>query len=160
LRQPIPKLVCKKLKLSGRLPRLLPVRVVPEQKPNPPESIELQVEIPPYVEQYAIEPAPSVYIEPEASVFTEPYVEPPRKVVPEIPSHVEVKLIPTPKKRGPRYAAAPEESSEPPVTKPLKVIRKRKAEAPKIFETDPRPMPQAMLVGIETESEDSNESED
>lgn len=145
LRQPIPTLTRTKLKLSGRVPRILPVRVVAESRFNGEAHIDVPANAPVCPEQLGPPPLQSCI---------EPYLEPPRKVVPEIPPHVEVQVIPTPKKRAPRYTSAAEESPEPPVTKPLKVIRKRKAEAPKIFETVPKAMPQAMLEGIETGPED------
>lgn len=46
----------------------------------------------------------------------------------------------------------PDIAQEPP--KPLKVIRRRREEAPKVFETPPRTVPIAMLEGISLESDE------
>jgi hypothetical protein len=48
-------------------------------------------------------------------------------------------------------------TAAPPPPKPLKVIRRRKAEEPKVFETPPRSFPKAMLEGISSALEETGE---
>ncbi len=80
--------------------------------------------------------------------------------VAERPQAVQVKVIPTPgmKRRPP--AKPRKEAMEPTATKPLKIIRRRREEAPKVFETAPMPVPEAMLAGIKAPEEDSTDNGD
>ncbi len=86
----------------------------------------------------------------------------PRKPVrvADVPQAVQVKVIPTPgmKRRPP--AKPRKEATEPVATKPLKIIRRRREEAPKVFETAPMPVPKAMLAGIKAPEEDSSDNGD
>jgi hypothetical protein len=123
----IPSLKNRRLKISGKMPRLVPVRLSAETRSVEPDAATAQT----------VEPIP------------EPLAAP----VECVPQRVEVKVIPTPRKREPRSVTPVVEASE--IPKPLKVIRKRKEEAPKVIETVPRPMPQSMLAGIEAACPDS-----
>jgi hypothetical protein len=53
--------------------------------------------------------------------------------------------------------SAEDETTAPPIAKPLKVIRKRREQAPKVFETAPKPVPQAMLEGIKKPQENGEQ---
>ena len=64
-----------------------------------------------------------------------------------------IKVFPTPKRRGPKSFQGVNGLSGPAVPKPLKVIRRRGEQEPKIFETTARPLPRAMLDGIRFDHE-------
>ncbi|MEJ2715824.1 MAG: hypothetical protein P8182_01595 [Deltaproteobacteria bacterium] len=55
-----------------------------------------------------------------------------------------------------KKALEPEAPPGPP-PKPLKVIRRRRAEEPKVFETIPKAFPRAMLEGIKVTPTDKGE---
>ncbi len=163
-RRAVPTLRKRTLKVSARVPRMLPVKLAPEPRKEAEELVRAEVvaaprPLPmpePVVEVTPVELAP---IEPPR--MEPPLVEIPRMELPsvEIPPHVQVQFIPTPKKRGPRSVSLAEEPTTPPVSKPLKIIRKRKEQEPKVFETAPKPVPQAMLEGIKTSPENSDQIE-
>ncbi len=153
--------------MSARVPRILPVKLAPEPKKEEQEPIIVDVVAAPHpiaIPEPVVEPSPTKLapIEPLptklAPIEPAPMELPSPEVPPmELPPHVQVKVIPTPKKRAPRTVVLAEEPTAPPVTKPLKVIRKRKEEAPKVFETAPKPVPQAMLEGIKTSEENGDQ---
>jgi hypothetical protein len=84
-------------------------------------------------------------------------VESPRELprVVEIPQAVPVKVIPEAGAKTRRAAKPREEASPAIATKPLKVIRRRREEAPKVFETAPMPVPEAMLAGAKASDNDA-----
>jgi len=160
-RQAVPTLRKRTLKVSGRVPRILPVKFAAESRKEE-EPIKIEVVLEQRTQPMAIPVVELPQMELPSKELPQmelPRMEPPQMELPslEIPSHVQVKVIPTPKKRGPRSVALAEEPNTPPVTKPLKVIRKRREEAPKIFETAPKPVPQAMLEGIKTSQENGDQ---
>jgi hypothetical protein len=74
-----------------------------------------------------------------------------------LPAKHVVTVIPTPRKprvRTPRLEV--EEAASVPVNKPLKVIRRRREETPKVFETTAKSFPRAMLEGIDIELGENN----
>jgi hypothetical protein len=69
-----------------------------------------------------------------------------------------IRVVPSPRKRQtarPKIETAPVKADTP---KPLKVIRRRREEAPRIFETPPKTLPKAMLEGIDLNSELDSEN--
>lgn len=174
-RKAVPTLRKKTLKVSGRVPRVLAVRLGSEAKRGDEEPVA--VEAPVLVEPIeAPTPVPVPDVAPDFeplevtptmnSIEASPDVDLSGEESPvvELPSpdtfpRAQVKLIPTPKKRGPRSLAAEDEPSTPPVNKPLKVIRKRREQEPKVFETAPKPVPQAMLEGIKKPQENGDQPE-
>jgi len=68
-------------------------------------------------------------------------------------SQVTIKVIPTPKKRHSRTPEIDVEPLVPQEPKPLKVIRRRAAQEPKVFETEARLFPEAMLEGVKSLNE-------
>jgi hypothetical protein len=149
----IPQLKTQELK--AREPRPIEPRIPEVKPPSPrrsePKSLELKAEKP---KRTAPKPpkADDVLSEPiKLETLAERALEPERPARPEIPAHVAVKVIPTPRKRETKQAeAVVQPPPELPTTRPLKVIRKRREEAPKIFETIATTVPQAMLAGIAT----------
>ncbi|MBI4964336.1 MAG: hypothetical protein HY913_13750 [Desulfomonile tiedjei] len=120
----IPRLNSTKVKVAGKLPRV---------------SLE------------RLKPAAPVERQPVEAIVARPSPETVQKV--ERPSEAIIKVVPTPRKREirpPRAKAAPLQPAPP---KPLKVIRRRREEAPKIFETSPKSVPKAMLEGIDLDTE-------
>ncbi len=80
--------------------------------------------------------------------------------VAEVPVAVQVKVIPTPDTKRRRPVKPQKETTEPVATKPLKIIRRRREEAPKVFETAPMPVPKAMLAGIKVSEKDATDNGD
>jgi hypothetical protein len=168
-RKAVPTLRKKTLKVSGRVPRILPVKFSHESKDGDDEPIVMESLVPvspmpvlePVPELEPVDAAPVMDSPLEPVALDLPSGESPQAELPsvEIPSQVQVQFIPTPKKRGPRSLAAEEEPSSLPVNKPLKVIRKRGEQEPKVFETAPKPVPQAMLEGIKKPQENGDQPE-
>jgi hypothetical protein len=168
-RKAVPTLRKKTLKVSGRVPRVLPVKLSHEAKNGDNEPIVMESFVPvcpmpvadPVPDLEPVDTAPVMDAPQEYVALELPPEEFPEAELPsvEIPPHVQVQFIPTPKKRGPRSLAAEEEPSSPPVAKPLKVIRKRREHEPKVFETAPKPVPQAMLEGIKKPQENGDQPE-
>ncbi|MBI5571934.1 MAG: hypothetical protein HY914_18470 [Desulfomonile tiedjei] len=138
-----------------REPRPVEPRI-PEVKPPSPrrseaKSLDFKAEKPKRPAR-KIPKADDVLPEPiKLETLAERALEPERPVRLEIPAHVAVKVIPTPRKRETKQAeAVVQPPPELPATRPLKVIRKRREEAPKVFETIATSVPQAMLAGIAT----------
>ncbi len=77
---------------------------------------------------------------------------------PEVPADVKIQVVPTPRKRQPRIPEPPLESVVSATPKPIKVIRRRAEEAPKIFETAPKTVPKAMLEGVKLLLEEEGEN--
>lgn len=96
-------------------------------------------------------------VEPRAEPETpkEPVVEAPspRPLV-EKPREVPVQVIPPRRKRERRAPKVEEAAAPPPAPKPLKVIRRRKEEAPKVFETPPKEFSSTILRGFHLSPED------
>ncbi len=96
------------------------------------------------------EPGPG----PEPAVTPAPLVGKARS-----PPRALVKVLPTREKRTrkrPEMEVAPVIAAVP---KPLKVIRRRKQEEPKVFETAPRTVPRAMLEGINESTDAETEGQ-
>jgi len=113
------------IKVVGKVPRLPSLRVKPVAAVREEEPVE----------------AGAIRRSPEPM----PVVEPPTEAL--------VTVVPTPRKREIRPQRAKPAPVEPAAPKPLKVIRRRREEAPKIFETPPKTLPKAMLEGIDLEPE-------
>ncbi len=129
----IPRLANKKVRLEGRVPKILVLRTRQIEITEEPESVE--------------EPAPAAVAEPQTE--PEPIEEPLAVPV--------VKVVPTPKRpraRTPKVDrdAATAASAQ----KPLKVIRRRREQSPIVFETMPKSFPKAMLEGVDFEAEENN----
>jgi hypothetical protein len=127
----IPRLENKKVKVAGRIPRL------GKAKALLPGILRVQepVETEPHEAQESLDTI-------EISV---------------LPKAVAVKVIPTPATRKARLPKPEAEPLEP--SKPLKVIRRRREQAPKVFETSPGASPKAMLEGISVESDQNVDSQ-
>jgi hypothetical protein len=122
-----------RIKLRGKVSELIPSRIhkrliSAESKDLPTEELEL-TESSAEVADVVTEPQPMI-IEVEDS----------KVKIPEI----SVKVVPTPAKR--RRSAKVELA--PKLAQPLKVIRRRREEAPKVLETPPKDYPKSMLEGI------------
>lgn len=77
----------------------------------------------------------------------------PQPAAPE-PREVPVKVLPPREKRQRRAPKVEDAPAAPPTPKPLKVIRRRKEEAPKIFETPPKEFPEAILSAFHLRPDD------
>lgn len=88
-----------------------------------------------------------------------PREEPRPRAVTEVqrPEEVEVKVVPTPRKRQTRVPKTEGEPPAPATSKPLKVIRRRAEQAPKVFETTTKRFPKAMLEGIKINLDEERE---
>lgn len=131
----IPKLTSKIVRVGGRVPKTLVL------KSRSAEIVEEQ--------ELAQQPLPTPLPVVEEQARPAPIEEPPAK-------HV-VTVIPTPRRTRAR-APKPEEKEAAPIAapKPLKVIRRRREESPKVFETVAKSLPRAMLEGIDIELGDNN----
>jgi hypothetical protein len=137
----IPKLIKKKVRAEGTVPRMLVLRSRSAATPEEPESAQPPLPEPLTVMEVQAQPAPSVRPAP----------------VQELPAKHVVTVVPTPRKprvRTPRLEV--EEAASAPVNKPLKVIRRRREETPKVFETTAKSFPRAMLEGIDIELGENN----
>lgn len=67
---------------------------------------------------------------------------------------VVVKVLPTPRKRERKPPKSEVLQPVDPTPKPLKVIRRRREEEPKVFETQPKTLPDAMLEGSKVVSDE------
>jgi len=131
----IPKLTNKKVRAEGRVPKILVLRS---------RSAEIVAE-----PELAQQPLPSPMPVVEEQARPAPIEESPAK-------HV-VTVIPTPRKTRVRTPKLEEKEAAPiPAPKPLKVIRRRREETPKVFETVAKSLPRAMLEGINIELGDNN----
>jgi hypothetical protein len=129
----VPNLVHRKVKAEGRVPRILVLRsrsVAIEQEPEP------------------VEP-------PSSELLTVGEEQAPRPAtVEELPAKHVVTVVPTPRKTRARIPKQEEEKAAPVAApKPLKVIRRRREESPKVFETIPKSFPKAMLEGVDIDVE-------
>lgn len=118
----IPRLSNIRIRLGGKLPRAISAKTTCVEEEQPQEIAAPQ--------------AQSIEVVPEP------------EVVPVPPPQVTVKVIPTPKKRHTRVPEIEIEPLVPQEPKPLKVIRRRAAQEPKVFETEARLFPEAMLEGV------------
>ncbi len=136
-----------------RLPVLMQIRKEP-----PPEkkSAVDEPEIAPQVGAAEIEPEP----EPTAAPDLESGVEQVAELEPEPKSkakEVKITFLPTPKKRQRKTSEPDEEEETQPPSRPLKVIRRRKEEEPKVFETLPKTFPTVLLEGVKVSQTESSE---
>lgn len=115
-----------------------PVRKVREPKPKRVEPVEAFVKEEPPIPVVELKPAKR-----EAS---------------EASADVRIQLVPTPRKRQPRIPEPQVESVVSATPKPIKVIRRRAEEAPKVFETAPKTVPKAMLEGVKLLVEEEGEN--
>jgi hypothetical protein len=137
----IPKLIKKKVRVEGRVPRTLVLRPRSAAIPEEPEPVHPPLPEPLTVVEEQAQPAPSDRPAP----------------IEELPVKHVVTVVPTPRKqrvRTPRVEV--EEAASVPVHKPLKVIRRRREETPKVFETTAKSFPRAMLEGINIELGENN----
>jgi hypothetical protein len=137
----IPKLIKKKVRAEGTVPRILVLRSRSAAIAEEPESAQPPLPEPLTVVEEQAQPAPSIRPTP----------------IQELPAKHVVTVIPTPRKprvRTPRLEV--EEAASVPVNKPLKVIRRRREETPKVFETTAKSFPRAMLEGIDIELGENN----
>ncbi len=97
--------------------------------------------------------------------LSKPEPDKPARPVPEVqgppniretPRPIAVTVIPPPKKRQPRLPK--QEVTAPPVPVALKVIRRRREQAPKVFEKTVKSFPKGMLEGVELHSEEIEEN--
>lgn len=96
-------------------------------------------------------------IEEPAQVEPQPIQRPSQAgEIPTFPKPAAVKVVPTPVRRKPRMPKMETEPVAP--SRPLKVIRRRGEQAPKVFETSAKIVPQAMLEGIAVEPDEKAES--
>ena len=70
---------------------------------------------------------------------------------------VKVTFLPTPKKRQRKVEESNNEEETPQQSRPLKVIRRRKQEEPKVFETPPKTFPTVLLEGVKSPTTESGE---
>ena len=128
----IPRLIRQKVRAEGRVPRIL---VLKSSGPKIVGGLEL-IELPPPSHGPAEEQqAPHEHIE-------------------ELAAEAVVTEAPAPRKarfKTPKFEAEAGASTTP-VQKPLKVIRRRREQTPKVFETMAKSFPRAMLEGIDLES--------
>jgi hypothetical protein len=137
----IPKLIRKKVRAEGRVPRTLILRSRSAAIPEEQEPVQPPLPEPSTVVEEQAQPAPSVRPAP----------------IQELPAKHVVTVVPTPRKprvRTPRLEVV--EAAAVPVHKPLKVIRRRREETPKVFETTAKSFPRAMLEGIDIELGENN----
>jgi len=129
----IPKIINKKVRAEGRVPRTLVLRSRSAGIVEEPEKIQPVL--------------PLAVIEEQ---------ERPAAATP-LPTKVVVTVVPTPRKARARSPKTEGAAIPPaPVAKPLKVIRRRREESPKVFETSPKSLPRAMLEGIDIELGETN----
>ena len=126
----VPLLNNRKIKVSGMVPRLSSFKLCPATA--------------------VVEEAPL-----EASVTKRPR-ESAQQSKP--PSAARTKVVPAPKEEVTRPQRAKASALEPVALKPLKVIRRRREEAPKVFETPPKIVPKAMLEGIDIDRDTDAEN--
>ncbi len=129
----IPRLANKKVRLEGRVPKILVLRSRQIEIVEEPESVE--------------EPAPVVVT--ETRVEAPPAQEPRAVPVVRVVSTRKMPRARTPKVDAEAVAPAP-------IQKPLKVIRRRREQSPIVFETMPKSVPKAMLEGIDFEAGENN----
>ena len=132
MRVPAPRLTGIKVRMQAKTLEVnvveeAPVKVAEEAGPSTPQETVKQ----------APKPRRSVKKPPEATRSVSPAreekpVEPAKK---QKPVEVDARLVPPPK--------------------PLKVIRRRRAEEPKVFETAPKSFPRAMLAGVKVTPEEA-----
>jgi hypothetical protein len=137
----IPKLIKKKVRAEGSVPRILVLRSRSAAIPEEPEPVQPPPPEPLTVVEEQTQPAPNDRPAP----------------IEELPAKHEVTVVPTPRRqrvRTPRLEV--EEAPSVPVHKPLKVIRWRREETPKVFETKAKSFPRAMLEGINIELGENN----
>ncbi len=131
----------RKLVTRFPLPSLRGIRVGLSAKPEILGATRLPVE------EYEQSPAVDL---PLQVAEVQPELEPETKIPPE----VVVKVLPARTKRKPRSAKVEVTPAPPPPPKPLKVIRRRKEEKPKVFETPPKSVPEAMIAGIKVSQDE------
>lgn len=126
----VPVLNKRKIKVSGKVPRLSLLKLWPNAAVGEETPLE--------------------------AVATKRPSEPAQP--PKPPSSARTKVVPAPKKEETRPQRAKAPTLEPVAPKPLKVIRRRREEAPKVFETPPKIVPKAMLEGIDLDRETDAEN--
>jgi hypothetical protein len=133
----IPKLIKKKIRAEGTVPRILVLKSRSAAIPEELEPVQPRL------------PEPLAAVVPQQTQ-REPIDRP--APIAELPAKHVITVVPTPRKqrvRAPKLEV--EEAAPVPVSKPLKVIRRRREETPKVFETTAKTFPRAMLEGIDIE---------
>ncbi|MBI5250811.1 MAG: hypothetical protein HY912_15075 [Desulfomonile tiedjei] len=131
-----------KIKLRGKISELFSSRihkteVGPETQGTPAQKLELDV-APHEIPQEIASPEPVIQAIEDMEVRS---------------PDVSVQVVPTPvkRRRAPKIELAPKPA------KPLKIIRRRREEAPKVFETSPKNFPKSMLQGIKAGLEEERD---
>jgi hypothetical protein len=138
LRLPVPGVGGIRVRMDGKIPLL-------RNTPPPTEA---------YDELLDLDPVPEMTAPTEEDT---PEVKPAEKVTREV-REVVVRVLATPKKRGPRVPKVEPAPAPPPEPKPLKVIRRRREEEPKVFETFARAYGDPMFRGFKAKSAGDEES--
>jgi hypothetical protein len=126
----VPMLNNRKIRVSGKIPRLSSLKLKSDAAVGEEASRE--------------------------AVVTKPPPEPAQPPEPTSPAPTTV--VPAPSKRQTLPQKAKAAASERAIPKPLKVIRRRREEAPKVFETPPKIVPKAMLEGIDLDRDTDAEN--
>ena len=131
-----------KIKLQGKVSELLSSRMRERKSSNKPDELPSEeIEFAEVVEQ-AVERV----MRPDSAIKKEDIsVRIPEVTVQALP-------MPTRKRRSAKVDIAPKSA------KPLKVIRRRREEAPKVFETAPKDYPKSMLEGIKVGFEEERDN--
>jgi hypothetical protein len=116
----------------------VPVKKLRKPKPMPVEPVQAVIKEEPPIPVVELKPS-----EPEA---------------PEASADVKIQVVPTPRKRQPRIPEPQVESAVSATPKPIKVIRRRAEEAPKVFETAPKTVPKAMMEGVKLLMDEEGEN--
>jgi hypothetical protein len=125
----VPRLDNKRIRVGGRIPRIAKARALCPKT----ITIEEPIQVAPQLTQQPVEV----------------------REIPAFSRTVAVKVVPTPVRRKPRTPKI--ETAPAALAKPLKVIRRRGEQAPKVFETSATIVPRAMLEGIAAEPDDKAE---
>ncbi|MGO9572577.1 MAG: hypothetical protein ACLP5H_34100 [Desulfomonilaceae bacterium] len=137
----IPKLINKKVRAGGSVPKILVLRSRSAAIVEEPEPVQPPLPGPLTVLEEQERPVPSARPAPIEAL--------PHK-------HV-VTVVPTPRKQRARRPKLDVDAvASAPTPKPLKVIRRRRVETPKFFETTAKAFPRAMLEGIDIELGENN----
>jgi len=152
----VPRLTSKMVRIGADLPRLTCEKATLIEVV---ESVEIAAPVAPAIierepERTAGKGPVSRKDAPVAPVAIEQKPEPATKGL----RDVSVKVIPTPKKRHSRTEEVAVEPVVPDEPRPLKVIRRRREEEPKVFETTARLFPKAMLEGVKSPPDQNGES--
>jgi hypothetical protein len=134
-------------------PHVVEAQPQPELEPKPAPEPKIRLKPRPELKP---EPKPKPRAESEPVMESKPEREPERGPVPSS-REVKVTVLPTPKKRQRKIVEPKEETAALPPSRPLKVIRRRREEEPKVFETPAKTFPQVLLEGVKSSPTESGE---